>query len=238
MTKAQLQNSTDQVEQFTKKLRQISVKQFLRLGDTIAKNLVSGISDAITGLSKVEQIQKRLSKLQLRQQIQNLRGRLKEATGIDAQVINTRIDLLTEKLKEAQNEAGRLGQVFRDIGNAIVNTLRSVIREVIALIAKMLIIKAIKAALSGGGSFALGSIQGIGANGVLTNPGVGDILNSLNTTSTGGLLPSLQTVGQRGAPSMEVVINVAGETRTEGQDLKTAYDTTTRVQRRKGHTSR
>ena len=148
-TKDQLQNSTDQAEQFAKKLRQISVKQFLRLGDAIAENLVSGISDAITGLSKVEQIQKRLSKLQLQKQIKDLRSRLSEATGIDAQVINTRIDLLTEKLEEARSEAGRLGRVFRDIRSAIVNTLRSVIREAIALIAKMYIIKGLSAALGG-----------------------------------------------------------------------------------------
>jgi hypothetical protein len=148
-TKDQLQNSTDQVEKFAKKLRQISVKQFLRLGDAIAENLVSGISDAITGLSKVEQIQKRLSKLQLQKQIKDLRSRLSEATGIDAQVINTRIDLLTEKLEEARSEAGRLGRVFRDIRSAIVNTLRSVIREAIALIAKMYIIKGLSAALGG-----------------------------------------------------------------------------------------
>lgn len=149
ITREQLQNSTDQVEQFAKKLRQISVKQFLRLGDAISKNLVSGISDAITGLSKVEQIQKRLSKLQLQKQIQDLRSRLSEATGTEAQVISTRIDLLTEKLKEAQNEAGRLGQVFRDIGSAIVNTLRSAIQEAIALIAKMYIIKGLSAVLGG-----------------------------------------------------------------------------------------
>ena len=149
VTKEQLQNSTDQVDQFAKKLRQISVKQFLRLGDAIAKNLVSGISDAITGLSKVEQIQKRLSKLQLQKQIKDLRSRLSEATGTEAQVISTRIDLLTEKLKEAQNEAGRLGQVFRDIGSAIVNTLRSAIQEAIALIAKMYIIKGLSAVLGG-----------------------------------------------------------------------------------------
>ena len=205
--KKEMRSLSDSTEQFQAQLRQIAVKQVLRLGDAIAKNLVSGISDAITGLSKVEQIQKRLSKLQLRQQIQNLRGRLKEATGIDAQIINTRINLLTEQLEEARNEAGRLGQVFRDIGNAIVNTLKSVIQEVIALIAKMYIIKGLSAVLSGGSSFALGSIQGIGADGVLTNPGVGDILGSLNAAraaSSVAALPTggIETVTQ--SPSVEV----------------------------------
>jgi hypothetical protein len=216
ITREQLQNSTDQVEQFTKKLKQVSVKQFLRLGDAIAKNLVSGVSDAVTGLSKVEQIQKRLSKLQLRQQIQNLRGRLKEATGIDAQVINTRIDLLTKQLEEARNEAGRLGQVFQKVGNAILSTLESVIQEVIALIAKMLIIKAIKAVISGGSSFALGSISGIGANGVLTNPGVGDILGSLNAAST---VPSAPLAGVSGTAAATATTGTTRTASLQGGDV-------------------
>jgi len=216
MTKAQLQSSTDQVEQFAKKLRQISVKQFLRLGDAIAKNLVSGISDAITGLSKVEQIQKRLSKLQLQKQIKDLRSRLSEATGTEAQVISTRIDLLTEKLEEAQNEVSRLGQAFRSIGNAILSTLKRVIQEVIALIAKMLIIEAIKAALGGPAGFALGSIQGIGADGVLTNPGVGDILGSLNRASA---VPSASLAGVSGATAATATTGTTRTASLQGGDV-------------------
>jgi hypothetical protein len=37
-----------------------------------------------------------------------------------------------------------------------------------------------------------------------------------------------------GGGGMNVTVNVTGQTTTDGRDLKTAYDQTTRIQRRKG----
>jgi len=37
-----------------------------------------------------------------------------------------------------------------------------------------------------------------------------------------------------GGAGMSITVNLTGERRTDGRDLKTAYDTTTRIQKRKG----
>jgi len=58
-------------------------------------------------------------------------------------------------------------------------------------------------------------------------------LQSLTQPSAPSVQPAMA-----GAGGMDITVNVTGETRTDGRDLYTSYNSTARAQRRKGHSTR
>jgi len=106
----------------------------------------------------------------------------------------------------------------QDAGKALERVMKraisSIISQLVAATAKALVLKLIAAGISGGAGAALptGTVP----------PGItgAEILGKTATTA--------------GVKSAGLNINIQGQTTTSGRDLKTVYDTETRVQRRQG----
>jgi len=141
---------------------------------------------------------------------------------------------------------------FSDFGSAAKKAVKSIISQLAALAAKMAVLKALTSVLSISSGGFLGSVvSSLGGGAFLDSGASGGTVkqDGLAVIHEGEEIVPKETVGtlksmlQPATPSvqpaamgggMNITVSVQGETRTDGRDLKTAYDQTTRVQRRKG----
>lgn len=139
-----------------------------------------------------------------------------------------------------------------DFGKTLTSALGSVISKLVQVIAKLAIIEAIKGIASGG----IGGATSIGGalqaaffadGGVVTGPtlsviGEGSEDEAVMPLSSLESMLQVPAMAQQQAQApavadgrgLAVQVNVEGETRTEGRDIVTSYDTSTRAQTRRG----
>jgi hypothetical protein len=151
------------------------------------------------------------------------------------------------KLFSINDGFSSIGEAIKSLGSVFGSVFKSLIKQIITTIAKMAILKGLMAILGpvGGVGSAGGSVIG-GALG-LTPMAAGGIVSG-PTPALVGEYPGAKSNPEVVAPlsklkgmiggSSNITVNVTGETRTRGTDLYTAYNATTRAQRRKGHRSR
>jgi hypothetical protein len=171
-----------------------------------------------------------------------------------------------QKRQEQLNDAMKSG--FAKAADLMVQAFkqaaRQLIAEITAVIAKMAVLKAITSAFEiSSGGFGGALISNLGGSAFLDSGASGGMVKQsglavihedeqIVNAETVGMMQDLMTSVQSliqpampapqqvaaGAGAMNITVNVQGERRTDGRDLKTTYDTTTQIQRRKGHSSR
>ena len=168
---------------------------------------------------------------------------------------------LNFRVRRFGNEAGRAfsraiqsGESFFGAMNKLVDKL---IRSLTRMLIKMVIIKGIQTALSGGGGAAVSAFTGVvngGMSGssIMSGMAEGGVVKG-PTPALVGEYPGAQsnpeivspeskmrdvfasTLRSEGAGAgMNVTVHVTGESRIEGRDIKQSYDTETRVRGRHG----
>jgi hypothetical protein len=166
-----------------------------------------------------------------------------------------------EQLNDAMKSG--FAQAAESMLGAFKQVAKQLIAEITAVIAKMLALKAITTAFTiSSGSFAGTVISNLGGSAFLDSGASGGMVKEsglavihedeqiVNAETVGmmqDLMANVQSLTQpvmpnvqsaiasaTGGPGMNVTVNVQGDRRTDGRDLKTAYDTTTRIQKRKG----
>jgi hypothetical protein len=136
-----------------------------------------------------------------------------------------------------QSGISSVGDAFRSLGNAALQVLQQVIAKLASAAALAAILGPILGVSSASfgsifkASLAGGEIPGLASGGIVTGP-------TLAMVGEGGeseaVMPLSKLDSMIGAGGTNVNVNITGKTRTAGNDLVTSYDTTKRIQRRKG----
>lgn len=191
---------------------------FARSIDEVFRGLGQGVAEGLdklfTGFGGSAQGRNnaRLDIFGAKEQIRSLKESLREGS-ISYREFSLRIRSQQLQLKEAQealNEELESGFInaLDSIGQFAKETLKTLIAEITAVIAKMAALKAITSIFN----ISSGSFFG----GVITQLGGGGFLSTA-------------------APSpANLTVNVTGQTRTDGRDIVTTYNSTSRTQRRQG----
>jgi hypothetical protein len=138
-----------------------------------------------------------------------------------------------------------------DFSQTLVSTLGGVLDKLAQVVTKLLVVKGLKAALgvTSGGITSIGGVLSaafMASGGIVTGPtlsviGEGSedeavmplsrLESMLQVPTAAAARPAAPSAGTAG---LAVQVEVQGETRTEGRDLKTVYDTTAQTQTRRG----
>ena len=138
-----------------------------------------------------------------------------------------------------------------DFSKTLVSALGGVLDKLAQVVTELLVVKGLKAALgvSSGGITSIGGVLSaafMASGGIVTGPtlsviGEGSedeavmplsrLESMLQVPTAAAARPAAPSVGTAG---LAVQVEGQGETRTEGRDLKTVYDTTTQTQTRRG----
>lgn len=207
-----------------------------------------------SGLSDAERTDLELRLEMLKQEEWALRESLRNRE-ISYEEFNLRIRQLGHETAEAnkrlaEESASVFKRVFRTLGDFVKQIIKQIIAQITAAIAQALALKAISSAfgVGPGGSFGQLFASAMG----LTPMASGAVAYG-PTPALVGEYPGARSNPELIAPAdkmqryiREAVaeaggaqhIYIHGETRTDGRDIVTSYDTTTRQSRRKGHRRR
>lgn len=248
-----------ELKQFGKAVGQSLTRSISRSVNRAFSALGQGLVDTIFGGGGggPGEAQSRLSLFNAKDQVRSLRKSLRKGN-ISYRNFQLRMGAQQAKIQKRQeqlNDTMKSGfaQAAESMLGAFKKIAKQLIAEITAVVAKMLVLKAITAAFtisSGGFGGAVISQLGGGAfldsgasGGMVKQSGLAviheneQIMNAETVSMLDNLLqpstPSAQPA-MTGGGGMNVTVNVTGQTTTDGRDLKTAYDQTTRIQRRKG----
>jgi hypothetical protein len=135
-----------------------------------------------------------------------------------------------------QSGISSVGDAFRSLGKAALQVLQQVIAKLASAAALAAVLGPILGVSSASfGSIFKASLSGqaipLASGGIVTGP-------TLAMVGEGGeseaVMPLSKLDSMIGAGGTNVNVNITGKTRTAGNDLVTTYDTTKRIQRRKG----
>jgi hypothetical protein len=139
-----------------------------------------------------------------------------------------------------------VGDAMKSFGRLFASVIESIVQQMVAAIAKMLIFKALTAAFSGGSSAAVGAVSGASSMQGISIPGAanGAVVTGPTIAAVGeggeteAIMPlsKLQGMIDMGG-SQHVTVSVKDQV-IRGQDIHTSYHVSQRKQRRRGHTSR
>ncbi|WP_103021459.1 hypothetical protein [Salinibacter altiplanensis] len=151
-----------------------------------------------------------------------------------------------------ENKIGSIAEAFKSLGRAAIGVLQQVITKLASAAAIAAILGPILGVSSAGFGSVFssliggGGIPGLAVGGRIEESGIARVHKGEQVVPEGmvsriqGLvrqtaqLNAAALAGRSAAGGMNVTVNVEGDRRTDGRDLKTAYDTTTRIQKRKG----
>ncbi|MCS3707179.1 uncharacterized Zn finger protein (UPF0148 family) [Salinibacter ruber] len=232
-----------------------------RSADRVFNALGEAVSGAIFGGgSGPGEAQARLNLFNAKEQVRSLRKSLRKGN-LSYRNFQLKMAAQQNKIQRRQeqlNDSMQSGfaQAAESMVGAFQKVAKQLIAEITAVIAKMAVLKAVTMipGLGQAGGFAGAVISNLGggaflepdsgaSGGMVKQSGLAviheneQILNADTVSMLGDLLqpstPSAQPA-MTGGGGMNVTVNVTGQTTTDGRDLKTAYDQTSRIQRRKG----
>jgi len=229
---------------------------FQSIGDAFAGAIFGGGGGPGEAQSRLDLFNAREQMRTLRQSLQQGQISFREFQ-LRVRVQQRRIQARQEQLNEAMDSG------FVDAAESMLSAFKQIaqqlIAEITAVIAKMAVLKLLVDGFSiGSGGFLGGVISNLGGGvffdsgatgGSVESSGLAEIhqdenivpASTVETLST--LTTDLQSLTRPATPTaqtaaagagMNITVQVEGQTTTDGRDLKTAYDTTTRVERRKG----
>lgn len=248
-----------ELETFGKAVGQSLTRSISRSVNRAFSALGEGLVDAIFGGSGGGrgEAQARLSLFNAKDQVRSLRKSLRQGN-ISYRNFQMKMGAQQAKIQQRQeklNDTMKSGfaKAAESMLGAFKRIAKQLIAEITAVVAKMLVLKAITAAFSiGSGGFGGAVISQLGGGAFLDSGASGgmvkqsglaviheneQIMNAETVSMLDGLLqpstPSAQPAAMGGG-GMNFTVQVQGETTTDGRDIKTAYDQTARIQRRKG----
>jgi archaellum component FlaC len=251
-----MRSKMNEAKNAAKAVGQAMQQSIARSADRVFQALGQGFSDAIFGQGKGKgKAQAKLNLFNARDQVKEMQRALKSGQ-ISHKKFALSIGAQKKKIQERQEELnetmeGGFAKAADTMVSAFKKAGKQLIAEITAVIAKMAVLKAITSAFSissggflgsvisnlGGGAFLDGAAEG----GTVKQSGLavihqGEEIVPSDTVSTLESLvqPATPQVAPAGAGGMDIKVEVQGETTTSGEDLKTTYDTATRIQRRKG----
>lgn len=227
----------------------------------LTADLFGAIGALFGGGSGLQETQLRLQKRRLRKQKRQLRESLRdreishEVYALRVKAIQQRLSQTSQKLAEETESAWR--NSFETLGSFVKDVVQGVVQELVSAMTTALALRAIIATVPGVGqvggastiaglfSGALGGFTTNADGGVYSGPTAAIVGEYAGASSNQEIITpekkmqsvfakTLAGAGMGGA----ITVHVEGETRTDGRDLVTSYDTTKRAQRRKGHSSR
>jgi len=230
-----LNQALTRAQEFFRAIRPAVVQGVQSLTDGIGRAL----GDALfADPRQVQRLRDRRRRIQ-----QNLRQARDAGNFQQVRQLSKELDQVNEKLNQTQSIFGRLGEAFKDFGNIA----KQVLEQVISKLASAALLSLALAPFTGGLSSFGSNFTTILGGGMPDLQGTGGAAVMPEATgAVGAGMPMPSQMIQPGAvatavPSgagANITVNVTGETTTSGRDIKTSYDTTTKVQRRKGHSSR
>ncbi|MCS4087305.1 dGTP triphosphohydrolase [Salinibacter ruber] len=261
---AKLQKAKDKMQETKSEAKLIGdalARSVARSADRVFNALGQGISDAIFGGgSGRSTAQARLNLFNAKEQVRSLRESLRKGN-LSYRNFQLKMAAQQNKIQQRQeqlNDSMQSGfaQAAESMVGAFQKVAKQLIAEITAVIAKMAVLKAVTMipGLGQAGGFAGAVISNLGggaflepdsgaSGGMVKQSGLAviheneQIMNAETVSMLDSLLqpstPSAQPAAGAGG-GMNVTVQVQGETTTDGRDLKTAYDQTTRIQRRKG----
>ncbi|WP_251961574.1 hypothetical protein [Salinibacter ruber] len=256
-----LQKAKDKMQETKSEAKLIGdalARSVARSADRVFDALGEAVSGAIFGGGGGRSTaQAELNLFNAKEQMSSLRKTLRKGN-ISYRKFALRMKVQQNKIQKRQeqlNDSMQSGfaQAAESMVSAFKKVAKQLIAEITAVVAKMAVLKAITSAFSIGSGGFLGSVIGNLGGGAFLDSGASggmvkqsglaviheneQIMNAETVSALGDLLqpstPSAQPA-MTGGGGMEVTVNVTGETTTDGRDLKTSYDKTARIQRRKG----
>jgi len=228
-----------------------------RSADRLFQSIGQSLSGALFGSGGGPgEAQSRLDLFNARQQMRTLRQSLRQGQ-ISYREFQLRIRVQQRRIQQRQeqlNEAMDSG--FVDAAESMLDAFKRIaqqlIAEILGVIAKMAVLKALTSAFGiSSGGFLGGVISNLGGGAFLDSAAEGgtvaqsglavihegeEIVPSQTVDTLKGLVDPATPPAQPAAAAagMDITVQVQGETTTDGRDIKTTYDTETQIQRRKG----
>ncbi|MCS3827447.1 ABC-type transporter Mla subunit MlaD [Salinibacter ruber] len=226
------------------------------------QGLGSGLGSALSkafGGNERQVTQLKMTRRRLQQEERSLRESLRKREishqmfALRRKALNQRLAKNSKKMGEATESAWK--DAFESLATFVGDIIKQVISKLVTAITTALALKAIMMAIPGmqagsvgtlftsamsGGGF--GSIETNAEGGVYSGPTLGMVGEYPGASSNKEIISPenkmrsvfAETMADMGGMGGHMTVQVQGETTTDGRDLKTSYDQTTRIQRRKG----